>query len=159
MTVAIYPGTFDPITYGHMDIVKRAAGLFDQVIVAVAAYSGKQTLFSVPERVTLIQQALAGLSQVTVLAFDNLLVDFAKVQQASIIIRGLRAVSDLDYEFQLARMNQQLADGLETLFLMPAEQYAYLSSTLIREVARLHGDIDAFVHPAVASAMRTKFKE
>jgi pantetheine-phosphate adenylyltransferase len=159
MVTAIYPGTFDPITNGHTDITGRATRLFDRVIVAVAAYSGKQPLFTLTERVAMAQQVLAAQPQVTVMGFDNLLVDFAKQYQASVILRGLRAVSDFDYEFQLAGMNRQLAADIETVFMMPAEQYTYLSSTLIREIARLQGDIDSFVHPVVASAIRAKFKE
>ena len=153
---AIYPGTFDPITRGHVDLVQRAARLFDVVIVAVAAKTTKTPVFDLAERVDLAQQVLAASANVEVCAFDSLLVNFARQRGAQVIIRGLRAVSDFEYEFQLAGMNRKLAPGLETVFLMPAEQYTYLSSSLVREVASLGGDVSEFVEPAVEAALRER---
>lgn len=150
----IYPGTFDPITKGHEDLVERACKLFDKVIVAVAANPRKESLFSLDERVELAKQVLAAYEPVEVMGFANLLIDFAKEQKARIILRGLRAVSDFEYEFQLANMNRRLADDIETLFLTPAEQYTYISSTMIKEVARLGGNIRQFVHPLVAASLQ-----
>jgi pantetheine-phosphate adenylyltransferase len=153
---AIYPGSFDPITNGHTDLIQRASRLFDKVIVAVAAHSGKQPAFSLAERVTLAENVLAGIDGIEVCGFDTLLVDFARQQQADVILRGLRAVSDFEYEFQLTGMNRKLAPGIETLFLMPDEQYTYISSSLVKEVARLGGDVSGFVHEAVFEALRNK---
>ena len=156
MQTAVYPGTFDPITNGHSDLIQRAARLFDRVIVAVAASSGKQPAFPLARRVALARDVLVGLPNVEVCSFDILLVDFMRQREAGIILRGLRAVSDFEYEFQLASMNRQLAPGVETLFLTPAEQYAFVSSSLVREIARLGGDVSAFVHPNVMAALRDK---
>ncbi|MEJ2644651.1 MAG: pantetheine-phosphate adenylyltransferase [Gammaproteobacteria bacterium] len=156
MQTAVYPGTFDPITNGHWDLIQRAARLFERVIVAVAASSGKQPAFPLTQRVALARDVLAGLPNVEVCSFDILLVDFMRQREAGIILRGLRAVSDFEYEFQLASMNRQLAPGVETLFLTPAEQYAFVSSSLVREIARLGGDVSAFVHPNVMAALRDK---
>lgn len=153
---AIYPGTFDPITNGHTDLIQRAARLFDRVIVAIAAHSGKQPAFELAERIEMAQQALHGIERVEVCGFDTLLVDFARQRQADVILRGLRAVSDFEYEFQLTGMNRKLAPQLETLFLMPAEQYTYISSSLVKEVARLGGDVSGFVHDTVFQALRNK---
>lgn len=150
----IYPGTFDPITNGHADLVERACKLFDRVIVAIAVNPHKVPLFSLNERISLAQAVLAAYPQVEVMGFANLLIDFAKQQGARVILRGLRAVSDFEYEFQLANMNRRLAPDIETLFLTPAEQYTYISSTMIKEVARLGGNIVDFVHPAVAKALQ-----
>ena len=158
MTTAIYPGTFDPITLGHSDLVTRASHLFDRVVVAIAANPGKQPVFTLDERLTLAREVLGDMPSVSVLAFDTLLVDFAREQQACAIIRGLRAVSDFDYEFQLASMNRKLAPEIETLFLTPAEQYAYISSSLVREVAALGGDVSTFVHPAVMAELQRKIR-
>lgn len=155
---AIYPGTFDPITNGHSDLVQRAARLFDRVIVAIAANPGKTPTFSSEERIALAHAALDGIAGVQVCGFDNLLVDFAQSQNAQVIVRGLRAVSDFEFEFQLAGMNRRLAPQLETLFLMPAEQYAYLSSSVVREIARLGGNVAEFVHPAVGAALARRFE-
>jgi len=155
---AIYPGSFDPITNGHTDLIQRASRLFDKVIVAVAAHSGKQPAFSLAGRVALAKQVLAGIDRVEVCGFDTLLVDFARQQQADVILRGLRAVSDFEYEFQLTGMNRKLAPGIETLFLMPDEQYTYISSSLVKEVARLGGDVSGFVHEAVFEALRNKLE-
>jgi len=157
MQVAVYPGTFDPITNGHTDLVHRALQLFDGVIVAVAVNAGKEPICGVGERVALVNEVLDGLEGVTVTAFDNLLVDFVRESGARVILRGLRAVSDFEYEFQLAGMNRRLAPDVETVFLTPAERYSYISSSLVREIARLGGDVSEFVHPAVQAALSSKF--
>ena len=157
MKVAVYPGTFDPITNGHADLVHRASNLFDRVIVAVAVSAGKEPICGAEERVTLVKAVVGGMPRVEVVQFDCLLVDFLHRIGAGIILRGLRAVSDFEYEFQLAGMNRRLAPDIETVFLTPAEQYAYLSSSLVREIARLGGDVAEFVHPAVQSALASKF--
>lgn len=154
MDTVVYPGTFDPITNGHVDLVERASRLFEQVIVAVAVNADKQTAFSVETRVSLAREVLAHVDNVEVTSFDNLLVDFMKEQGADVILRGLRAVSDFEYEFQLAGMNRHLAPDIETLFLTPAEQYAYISSSLVREIAMLGGDVTPFVHKKVVAALR-----
>lgn len=156
---AVYPGTFDPITHGHTDLVRRAAGLFDRVIVAVAVNAGKQPVCSVDERKQLAETVLADHDNVEVVTFDNLLVEFVHQHKAQVVLRGLRAVSDFEYEFQLAGMNRRLAPDIETMFLTPAEKYAFISSRLIREVASLGGDVSQFVHPVVVEAMNTKFKK
>ncbi|HHM06168.1 MAG TPA: pantetheine-phosphate adenylyltransferase [Gammaproteobacteria bacterium] len=153
---AIYPGTFDPITHGHSDIVTRACRLFGRVIVAVAANPGKQPAFSLDERVALARTVLGDHGQVTVTGFDSLLVDFARAQGARVILRGLRAVSDFEYEFQLAGMNRTLSPEVETVFLMPAEHYSYLSASLVREVAALGGEVSRFVHPEVEAALKQR---
>lgn len=154
----IYPGTFDPITNGHTDLIGRAARLFDEVVVGVANSPSKRPLFDLAERVLLAQQVTAHLPNVKVVGFSGLLVDFAREQQANVLIRGLRAVSDFEYEFQLANMNRQLAPDVESLFLTPSEKYSYISSTLVREIAALGGDITKFVHPVVAEALTERFK-
>ncbi len=156
MNTAVYPGTFDPITNGHGDIIARASVLFDRVVVAVAGNPGKRPVFGLDERVTLARDVLADLENVEVLEFDTLLVDFARETGANVILRGLRAVSDFEYEFQLAGMNRRLAPDLETMFLTPAEQYTYISSSLVREISALGGDVTDFVHPVVAAALRKK---
>ena len=155
---AIYPGTFDPITNGHTDLIQRASKLFDKVIVAVAAHSGKNPAFSLEERIQLAETVLAGIDGVEVCGFDILLVNFAQQKNAQVILRGLRAVSDFEYEFQLTGMNRKLAPDLETMFLMPAEQYTYISSSLVKEVARLSGDVGGFVHEDVHNALKHKIK-
>jgi len=157
--LAVYPGTFDPITNGHADLVARAAPLFERVVVAVAESQnkgGKGPGFSLNERIALARLALADLRNVEVRGFDCLLADFVREIHAGVIIRGLRAVSDFEYEFQLASMNRHLIPGVETLFLTPAEQYSFISSSLVREIGRLGGDISGFVHPAVQQAMRQR---
>lgn len=154
--IAIYPGTFDPITHGHMDLVQRAQPLFDKIIVAVAAKSGKTPAFSLEERVRLAETVLGGIDNVEICSFDSLLVDFAAARGANIILRGLRAISDFEYEFQLTGMNRKLAPEIETLFLMPAEQYAYISSSVVKEVAALGGDVSEFVHAAVCAALKDR---
>ena len=153
MTTAVYPGTFDPITNGHSDLVARAARLFDKVIVAVAASPAKQPRFTLPERVSLAGQVLGSIDNVEILEFNTLLVEFAKQCGADVILRGLRAVSDFEYEFQLAGMNRRLAPEVETMFLTPSEQFTYISSTLVREIAGLGGDVSDFVHPCVVEAL------
>jgi pantetheine-phosphate adenylyltransferase len=155
--VAIYPGTFDPITRGHIDLVERGARMFDRVIVSVAANPNKQPLFSLAERVALAQEALAHIPTVEICGFDILLVNHAKQIGARVILRGLRAVSDFEFEFQLANMNRRLYPEIESVFLTPAEQYSFISSSLVREVAKLGGNIAAFVHPKVEAALTAKF--
>ncbi|HLF66451.1 MAG TPA: pantetheine-phosphate adenylyltransferase [Gammaproteobacteria bacterium] len=159
MKIAVYPGTFDPITYGHIDLVERAAKIFDQVIVAIAANPNKTPLLSLAERKTLAETSLSSFSNVRVEGFDSLLLDFMQKQQAHIILRGLRAVADFDYEFQLASMNRFLNPAVESLFLMPAEKYMYVSASLVREIAALKGDISGFVPDHVASAVYLKVKK
>jgi pantetheine-phosphate adenylyltransferase len=156
---AIYPGTFDPITSGHLDLVARAAQLYSEIIIAVAANKTKTPLFSLAERVNLATAVTAEFSNVRVIGFDNLLVDCAKQHDARVILRGLRAVSDFEYEFQLAGMNRRLAPELETVFLTPAEQYEFISSSMIREIARLNGDVSCFVSPCVHERLIKKFAE
>jgi len=153
MNRVLYPGTFDPITKGHSDLIDRAARLFDKVIVAVAASPKKNPLFPLEQRVQLAREVTAHLPNVEVVGFSNLLVHFVKEQQANILLRGLRAVSDFEYEFQLANMNRQLAPTVESMFLTPSEKYSFISSTLVREVALLGGDVGQFVHPSVAAAL------
>ena len=157
MQTAVYPGTFDPITNGHSDLVARAAKLFDKVIVAVARDTGKTAAFGVAERMRLASDVLADLPNVQVVSFEGLLMNYVRSCKAEVVIRGLRAVSDFEYEFQLAGMNRRLAPEVETLFLTPAEQYSFISSSLVREIARLGGDVSEFVHPLVQHALREKF--
>jgi pantetheine-phosphate adenylyltransferase len=156
MSIAIYPGTFDPITSGHSDLVRRASSLFDQVIVAIAANPKKNPLFNLDERVEMAQQVLSSSDNVIIKPFDSLLVDFAHKESANVILRGLRAVSDFEYEFQLAGMNRRLAPDIETLFLTPGEKFTYISSGLIREIATLGGDVAQFVDPNVETALKRK---
>lgn len=159
MRIAIYPGTFDPVTNGHSDLVQRASRLFDRVIVAIAAGgTGKQPTFSLDERITLASEVLQPIENVTVCGFDTLLVDFMQQHDATVIIRGLRAVSDFEYEFQLASMNRHLAANIETVFMTPAEEYSYISSSLVREVARLGGDVSPFVHEKVVAALNRRMR-
>ncbi len=158
MITAVYPGTFDPITNGHTDLVARAARLFERVVVAVAQDTGKRPFCPLDERVDLARRVLADFSNVEVTAFRGLLVEFCRRRGAQVVIRGLRAVSDFEYEFQLASMNRRLAPEIETLFLTPAEQYAFISSSLVREIARLGGDVAEFVHPAVQQALTARFQ-
>lgn len=154
--IAVYAGTFDPITFGHVDLLERASKLFDRVIVAVAVNKNKKPLFSLEERVSLAEMALSKLNNIEVAGFDSLLLDFAKQHHANVILRGLRAVADFDYEFQLASMNRYMDQNIETMFLMPAEKYMYISSSLVREIAALGGDISGFVPPVVVEALRGK---
>jgi pantetheine-phosphate adenylyltransferase len=153
----VYPGTFDPITNGHTDLIQRAASLFDRVVVAVAEDTVKAPTFETAHRVELALQGVGHLGNVEVTSFSGLLVAYARRRGIDIIMRGLRAVSDFEYEFQLAGMNRRMAPDIETLFLTPAEQYAYISSSLVREIARLGGDVSAFVSPVVQAALRERF--
>lgn len=153
---AIYPGTFDPITNGHVDLIKRATQIFPEVVVAVAGNSKKQPFFTLAERIDLVSQAVGHIPGVSILGFDNLLIHLAKAQGAKVILRGLRAVSDFEYEFQLAGMNRKLAKEIETLFLTPAEDAMFISSTLVREIATLGGDVSQFVPQAVVDAFKKK---
>jgi pantetheine-phosphate adenylyltransferase len=153
---AVYPGTFDPITNGHTDLILRASRLFDKVIVAVAKDTGKNPVCDMEQRIALARTVLNDIDNVEVVPFAGLLVDFCQQQAAGVVIRGLRAVSDFEYEFQLAGMNRRLSPQIETIFLTPAEQYAFISSTLVREIARLGGDVSEFVHPEVQRVLREK---
>jgi len=156
---AMYPGTFDPITRGHEDLVRRASNLFDEVIVAVADSRGKQPFFSLEERVSLARETLAAYGNVRVEGFTGLLMDFLRRQNAKIILRGLRAVSDFEYEFQMAGMNRNLYPDVETLFLTPSEQYMFISATMVREIASLGGDVSPFVNPLVLPKMKAKVQK
>jgi pantetheine-phosphate adenylyltransferase len=158
MRTAIYAGSFDPITRGHEDIMMRSLVFVDRLIVAVAQNSGKSPVFTVDERVKLIRAAVADEKRIEVRSFDGLLVEFARAHQASLVIRGLRAVSDFEYEYQMALMNRHLSPGLETVFMVPSLDTTYISASLVREVARLGGEVSGLVHPAVADALRAKFR-
>ena len=159
MRTAIYPGTFDPITYGHLDVIERAAMLFDRVVVAVAENSSKRPLFSDEERAAMIRAAVKKHANVSVDSFHGLLVDYARRKKAVAIVRGLRAVSDFEYEFQMALANRSLAKGITTVFLMPHEKYTYLNSSIVREIALFGGDVHRFVPPAVRAALAKKMRE
>ena len=154
---AIYPGSFDPVTRGHEDLIRRSLRFADRVIVAVSVNLSKEPLFTLDERLGLLEKALSEIDSVEIRAFDGLLADFARQNNAQFIIRGLRAVSDFDYESQMALMNRELYPELETVFLVPAVHLTYLSSSLVREVAQLGGDVTGFVHPAVVGALEKKF--
>ena len=157
MRRAIYPGSFDPVTNGHLDVIERARKLFDQVIVAVAHNDEKQPLFSLEERLALLGETAGKMDNVRIAEFSGLLVQFARAEKAGAVIRGLRAVSDFEFEFQMALMNRKLDDTVETIFLMPKEEYTYLSSRIVKEIARLGGDVSSFVPGSVAKALRRKF--
>ncbi|MCP3429052.1 pantetheine-phosphate adenylyltransferase [Opacimonas viscosa] len=155
-TRAIYPGTFDPITNGHADLIERGADMFEHVIVGIASNPSKKPLFSLAERVAMISEITQDLPNVEVMGFTGLLADFAQQQNATVLIRGLRAVSDFEYEFQLANMNRRLNPLLESVFLTPAEENSFISSTLVKEVALHHGNVDEFVHPVVKAALASR---
>ncbi len=157
MIRVIYPGTFDPITRGHEDVVRRAAGLFDEIVVAVAA-SRSVTMFSLDERVAMAQEAFAGYANVKVEGFDELLMSYVRRQNARVVLRGLRAVSDFEYEFQMAGMNRSLHPDVETVFLTPAEQYTFISASMVREIARFGGDVSKFVSPSVVTKLKEKYQ-
>lgn len=155
--IAVYPGSFDPITYGHIDIIRRGLTIFDEIIVAVAKNSQKNALFTTDERVELIQDVVKGEGRVTVDTFSGLLIDYVASRGAHVIIRGLRAISDFEYEFQIAQMNSSIGRQIETLFMMTSLQYGYLSSSIVKEVCSLNGDIDKFVPLEVKTALRLKY--
>jgi pantetheine-phosphate adenylyltransferase len=159
MRRAIYPGSFDPVTNGHVDVVERARKLFDEVIVAVADNDEKQPLFTLDERIGLLRESLGRMDNVRIAHFDGLLVDFARTQKAGAVIRGLRAISDFEFEFQMALMNRKLEAEVETIFLMPKEEYTYLSSRIVKEIARLGGDVSSFVPAAVAKMLAAKLRK
>ncbi len=155
--VAVYPGTFDPVTNGHSDLVARASKLFDKVIVAIAASPSKAPLFELEQRIQMAEQVLADCSNVQVCGFSDLLVDFVRANNANVILRGLRVVSDFEFEMQLASMNRHLAAEIETIFLTPSEKSSFISSSLVREIASLQGDVSEFVHPEVVNALSQKY--
>ena len=157
--IAIYPGSFDPVTNGHLDIIKRGLKLFDKIIVAILHNPGKKSLFSVEERVDMLTRSLKGMANTEIDTFDGLLVDYAARRKAHAILRGMRAVSDFEYEFQMALMNRRLNHDLETVFLMPAEQYTYTSSSIIKEAAQFGGNIEGMVPAFVLRKLKAKFKE
>ena len=160
MNIAVYPGTFDPFTNGHKDLVQRAAtNIFDKVYVCVAANSNKDTVFSLSERINLTKKALMNIDNVEVCGFDGLLVNFAQTLNAKVILRGLRVVSDFEYEFQMSSMNKKLNNNIESIFLTPSESYAFLSSSLVKEIAKLGGDISPFVSKDVKNALESKYKK
>lgn len=155
---AIYPGTFDPITLGHVNIAEKASTLFDEVIIGVADFTGKNNLFSIDERITLCKESVVHIKNVTVLPFSGLVVDFAKTQNCRIMIRGMRAVSDFEYELSLALTNKKIAPEIETLFLVPSLRFMYLSSSTMKQLAELGGDLSDFVSPSVIEALKNKYK-
>src|SRR4026207_780536 len=157
MRRAIYPGSFDPITNGHLDVIERARKLFDEVVVAVANNDEKQPLFSLKDRLDLLRETAGKIDNVRIAEFEGLLVEFARNEKAGVVIRGLRAISDFEFEFQMALMNRKLDSAVETIFLMPKEEYTYLSSRIVKEIARLGGDVSGFVPACVAKALRRKF--
>ena len=156
---AIYPGTFDPVTYGHIDLIERASRIFDPVIIAIAKNARKQPFFSLQERLAMLREATRGIKGVSVEVFDGLVTDFAKKKKAKVLIRGLRMISDFEYEFQMALTNRRFADTIETVFLMPSEHYSFLSSTLLKEAAVLGADLSSFVPPFVASRLKKRSKK
>ena len=159
MQRAVYPGTFDPMTMGHVDLVKRASKLFDSVIIAIASSDSKKPMFTLEERIEHIDNIFEGNKKVKAIGFTGLVVDLAKEQESNILIRGLRAVSDFEYEFQLANMNRAMSPDLESVFLTPKAKFSFLSSTLVREIASMGGKIDSFVDPIVMKALQEKFKK
>jgi pantetheine-phosphate adenylyltransferase len=157
MRRAIYPGSFDPITNGHLDVIERARKLFDEVVVAVAHNDEKQALLSLKDRLDLLRETAGKIDNVRIAEFEGLLVEFARNEEAGVVIRGLRAISDFEFEFQMALMNRKLDSAVETIFLMPKEEYTYLSSRIVKEIARLGGDVSGFVPACVAKALSRKF--
>lgn len=157
--IAVYPGSFDPLTFGHIDLIKRALRIFDEVIVAVAESTAKACLFSVKERVQMVKEAVGGLSGIKVDSFEGLVVDYVNKQRANVVIRGLRMISDFEYEFQMALTNRKLDERIETIFMMPSESYSYLSSRLIKEAASLGADVGAFVPNFVARRLKARLKK
>ena len=158
LITAIYPGTFDPLTFGHLDVIERASVLFDKVIIAAAISTSKNTLLNIDERAKVISASVSHISNCSVERFDGLLVDFAKQKNAGVIIRGLRAISDFEYEFQMALTNRKIAGNVETVFLMPSEKYSYISSTLVREIAKYGGNISEFVPPEALNAINARLR-
>lgn len=156
MLTVVYPGTFDPFTRGHEDLARRAARLFDRVVIGVAVSEAKKPFFDADERVAIVREVLADLHNIVVQPFSSLLMDFVNAQGARVVLRGLRAVSDFEYEFQMAGMNRRLYPEVETLFLTPSEQYMFISATIVREVARFGGDVSSFVHPSVAARLAAR---
>jgi len=159
MVAAIYPGTFDPITNGHADIAARAASMFEKVIVAVAESESKKTLFTAAERVALASNVLSDIKNIEVISFNSLITDLARDKGAKVIVRGIRAVSDFDYEFQMAGMNRQLISDIETVFLTPAENLSVITSSLVREISSFNGDVSKFVHPSVLVSLKEKYQQ
>ena len=159
MVTAVYPGSFDPITNGHIDLIERAGRLFDQLIIGIAHNIKKATLFSLDERLELTQSVVTGMPNVRVMRVEGLLVDFARQHEAQVVLRGLRAVSDFEFEYQMAGMNRHLQPDIESLFLRPAEQFAYISSSLVKEVAEFGGDVSAFLTPSVLQALTAKLQD
>jgi len=158
MIKAVYPGTFDPLTRGHEDLVRRASTLFDSLVLAIADSKAKRPFFTVEERIAMAKEVLGDVKNVKVMGFSGLLTEFVREQKARVVLRGLRAVSDFEYEFQLAGMNRNLYPEMETIFLTPSEQHMFISATLVREIALLGGDVSQFVHPAVAKRLKQKVK-
>jgi len=156
---AVYPGTFDPITRGHEDLVRRAAKLFDHIVLAVADSKAKRPMFTLSERIAIARDVLSDVKNVSVVGFSGLLMHFARKHNARVVVRGVRAVSDFDYEFQLAGMNRKMYPEVETMFMTPGEQYMFLSATLVREISVLGGDVSKFVSPLVAKRLKVKIKE
>ena len=157
-TIAIYPGTFDPLTLGHLDVLQRATVLFDEVIISAAKSTSKNTLLTLEERLAIINDSIKGFKNCRVESFDGLLVNYAKEKKANVIIRGLRAISDFEYEFQMALTNRKIAENIETVFLMPSEKYSYISSTLVREIAKYGGDVSDFVPQGAVKIITEKFR-
>ena len=159
MKTAVYPGSFDPVTFGHLDIIERASRIFDRLIVSVFVHSKKTHLFTVEERVEMLKTALKGKKNITVDSFDGLLVDYVKKKKTDVVVRGLRAISDLEYEFQIAAINRTLYPGIETVFFMPRQRYTYLSSSVVRDIAHFKGDVSKLVPPHVAKAIAARRKK
>ena len=157
--IAIYPGSFDPVTYGHLDVLKRAVAIFGNVVVAVANNASKKYMFTLDERVALLKEASAGMKGVNVESFDGLIIDFARQKKTNVLIRGLRMTSDFEYEFQITLTNRRLAEDIETVFLMPSEKHSFVSSSLLKEIARYDADISSFVPKCVAKSLKARLKK